>query len=222
MTSLRLISGFLLFLMISVTIATDSTKAIIGIVELGTLFGTRAADGPPGVTPPTKPVPVPLRASPNRQSAKVGTIKKPENVVAREYDYEAPGALVYDRKNGWYLIAARLDNVTVQGWVAPKSAGTFHSLENLLIKGLAYVQKWDGRLYSAGDFSSKIRKFRTRKQQDIKVLSTRRTGDVLWLEVEVLDKGHCDETISTVLAKGWIPARRRNGTTQVWFYSRGC
>lgn len=50
--------------------------------------------------------------------------------------------MVYARERGWHLVRTA-DGVA--GWLAPREAGAFHSLESLIAEGLTYLtDDWDG------------------------------------------------------------------------------
>ena len=58
-----------------------------------------------------------------------------------------------------------------------------------------------------------------------RVIETRRLGDRLWLNVEVLNHSLCDAGAHgppETIARGWLPAHAAEGEPAVWFASRGC
>lgn len=57
---------------------------------------------------------------------------------------------------------------------------------------------------------------------DVRTLGTRRIGDVLWVEIEVLNHSFCTGQTPVVLERGWIPAHASSGEVNVWYASRGC
>ena len=109
---------------------------VLGIVEIPKMF---AFDPDTGRLEPRGALT--LYTRPDSNSREAATITAPQAIDDAEYGYEEPGALVYRREAGHYLIR------TARGtaWLAPEDAGPFHSFEMLVSDGLAYLTAaWDG------------------------------------------------------------------------------
>jgi hypothetical protein len=61
-----------------------------------------------------------------------------------------------------------------------------------------------------------------RGDPDVRTLGTRRIGDVLWVEIEVLNHSFCVGQDPVVRERGWIPAHAPSGAINIWYSSRGC
>jgi hypothetical protein len=297
----------------------------VGIVEIPRLFADTSSGG---LTAADRNLRLELRQRPGPESPLAATISSPDQLESREYAYELAGAVVYARERGWNLVRA-VDGVA--GWLAPREAGAFHSLESLITAGLPYLtDDWDGLISEAPesqirrrvpddparrligflvpqaetstpylmferpDRSSKVigevtaknlettlqtthdiprrvlvldrqqgwfqvvltdlsprraarvwieelpvwrfqpvddeaqrRQLATRawgpESWSVQTRSTRRLGDALWVEVEILSHSLCeDPEPPTVRARGWIRAQAASGAPAIWFYSRGC
>jgi hypothetical protein len=156
-------------------------------------------------------------------------IARSADLESREFSYEAPGAVTYGDRDAWHRVRARSDTGWVLGWLSPRHAGVFHSLDSLLLVGLTYLtEAWDGRLFpSAGARAESARPAPTptnpRTNRDVVVKQVRRIAGALWLEVEVLADGRCTAPNDPpVVARGWILAHASDGSPTAWFYSRGC
>lgn len=139
---------------------------------------------------------------------------------AAESDYEYLSAIVYQVKNGWYLIALK-DGV---GWIASEDAGRAHPLEELVLKNPAYLtNEWNGQLWNAPSFSSQVKKLNSRFSKDVRVLKAHRDGEQLWFQVEILSSDLCAAgSEPEVVSTGWVLAYSNSGKTTIWFSARGC
>ena len=102
--------------------------------------------------------------------------------------------------------------------------GPFHPLVDLLKSGLCYLEEdWDGLLYESAMTLNDPKQIQVAgKRRDINVVRSEEHQGALWLEVELLGPGHCEREDPEVVAKGWVPAHKKDGKPHVWFYSRGC
>ena len=189
---------------------------VLGIVEIPKIF---ALDPETGRVKPRGAVT--LYTRPDSSSKTATTVIEPEAIDDAEYGYEEPGALVYRREAGYYLIR------TARGtaWLSPDDAGPFHSFETLVSDGLAYLtDAWDGFVNASPGTTARTRVQRNREgSDDVEVGSFRTVSGRLWLQVEVMSHSLCTSTApATVKARGWVPAHDGSGAPTVWFHSRGC
>ena len=189
---------------------------VLGIVEIPKMFAFDSATGrlePRGV--------LTLYTRPDGNSAEAATITAPQAIDDAEYGYEEPGALVYRRQAGYYLIR------TARGaaWLAPEDAGPFHSFEMLVSDGLAYLtDAWDGFVSASPGSPTRTRvQRRTEGSDDVEVKGFRTVGGKLWFQVDVMSQRFCtSDPPAPAKARGWIRAHDDSGAPTVWFHSRGC
>ena len=189
---------------------------VLGIVEIPKMFAFDSETGrlePRGV--------LTLYTRPDGNGAEAATITAPQAIDDAEYGYEEPGALVYRRQAGYYLIR------TARGaaWLAPEDAGPFHSFEMLVSDGLAYLtDAWDGFVSASPGSSTRTRvQRRTEGRDDVEVKGFRTVGGRLWLQVDVMSQRFCtSDPPAPAKARGWIRAHDDSGAPTVWFHSRGC
>lgn len=144
----------------------------------------------------------------------------------REYDYEAPAAIVLEQRGLWFRI--RL-NGGAAAWTEVPLADRFLSLESLYEEfiGVTFIADGGrGQLSKApvGTVSDRGGPVVT-PGQPVRVIETRRLVERLWLHVEVFSHSICNAATSgppDVVAQGWIPAHLPSGEPAVWFASRGC
>ena len=150
---------------------------------------------------------------------------KRTELPTREYEYEAPAAIVLDRRGEAYKIRLS-DNRS--GWViAP--ANRFMSFESLLeeFTGVTFfTDAFTGELRaSPGLMVSNKVVAQAKPAQPARVIESRRIGDRLWLHVEVFNHSLCDAAAQgppESIGRGWLPAHADDGEPAVWFASRGC
>ena len=138
-----------------------------------------------------------------------------------EYDYEAPAAIVLQRRDRWYKV--RLSDGTA--WLRASDRDQFFPLERLLTESLTYLaDDSNARLRSApgvaapnadgGPFAAGM---------PVQVREFRRVASDLWVNVQVLSHSICESSREpTVTAEGWLPAHVPSGAPTIWFSSRGC
>ena len=143
----------------------------------------------------------------------------------REYDYEAPAAIVIERRgSAWFRI--RLD--AGSAWVRTDVEGRFVSLESLLEEfiGLTFIADASIReLLPAPATSSNSGGVAVKGGQPVQIIGTTRAGDRLWLHVEAYSHSLCTAAASgppDTIGRGWLPAHDASGEPTVWFASRGC
>ena len=150
---------------------------------------------------------------------------KQSELPTREFEYEAPAAIVLDRRGEAYKI--RLSGNRT-GWVISPS-NRFMSFESLLeeFTGVTFfTDAFGGELRAAPGLSVSNKVIsQARPAQPARVIEARRIGDRLWLHVEVFNHSLCDAAAQgppESIARGWVPAHADNGEPTVWFSSRGC
>lgn len=205
--------------------AAEPPKGLVGIVQVPKLFGTPDPNGPPGSQQQGASGSVNAHERPTTESKAITELRNPESVEKLEYAYEESGAVVYQRKDGWYQIG--LVPAGWRAWISAKDAGNFYSLEQLLTDALAYVTKhWDRTLRQSPELSAPAKPLvlvgGKRFAGDIRVVETKRIDDDLWLHVELLVPGPCSGDEAKAVAQGWIPAYARSHDLNAWFHSRGC
>lgn len=143
----------------------------------------------------------------------------------REFDYEAPAAIVLGRRGGAYKI--RLSG-NRSGWVISPSQ-RFMSIESLFeeFTGVTFfTAAFDGGLRPAPGLAvSNTVTSRARAGQPARVIESRRIADRLWVHVEVFSHSLCDAAAQgppESIGRGWLPAHDDQGEPTVWFASRGC
>lgn len=151
--------------------------------------------------------------------------EKRSELPTREFEYEAPGAIVLDRRGEAYKI--RLSG-NRSGWVI-SAASRFMSLESLL-------EEFTGVTFFSDAFNGELRRApgltvankvisQAKPSQPARVIETRRIADRLWLHVEVFNHSLCDAAAQgppEPIARGWVAAHADSGEPAVWFSSRGC
>ncbi len=204
-------------------VEASKPEKIIGLVEIPKVFGTTSPNGPPGQIPPQKIEPVGLFTEPKEGSTKVETIQSAEQLISKEHGYEEKSAVVYEQKQGWYKIAT----IKKKGWLTPAYAGKFHSIESLLMDGMAFLEPhWNGHLYSNPDQPQKFQKLEgiSGESTDVEIVGKKRVKEVLWFHVKILPPGARCNGVNDLKPthQGWIPAYSDSDELNIWYYSRGC
>jgi hypothetical protein len=150
---------------------------------------------------------------------------KRTELPTREFEYEAPAAIVLDRRGEAYKI--RLGG-SRSGWVM-SPANRFMPVESLLeeFTGVTFfTDAFNGELRAAPGLTVANKVIsQARPAQPARVIESRRIGDRLWLHVEVFTHSLCDAAAQgppESIARGWLPAHANDGEPTVWFASRGC
>ncbi len=195
-------------------------KRVIGIVEVPAIFGVVDLHGPPGARLASVSHSVTVYVKPVTGSKVVAIVKSVGDIAIAEYGYEESGALVYDKRGGWYMIGIGSGAGSSRGWLRPADTGRYHSLTGLLKKGPSYLTRsWNLQLAPAPAAQAIRQNVKTR---DIRVIDTRVIKQKTLLRIELLQPGACKSPSPKVVARGWIPAFAPNGHMNAWFYSRGC
>ncbi len=214
---------------------------VIGLLQLPAVF----SEGP---CKPFEPRPVSIYAAADAKLV-IGTIEVDQNwsfaphggceglevsvhqgearreLPTREYDYEAPAAIVLDQQGQMFKIRIAEKST---GWVqsAPARFMSFETLMEEFTGVTFFTVSFDGALRAApGATVSNPPTASAKPGLPARVIETRRLGDRLWLNVEVLNHSMCDAAASgppELAATGWLLAHADNGEPTVWFASRGC
>lgn len=154
-----------------------------------------------------------LKVSVHRGAAK-------DDLPTREFDYEAPGAIVLERRDGWIKIRLH-DGV---GWFKSSPVDRFMPLSDLYEEfvGVTAINKsFTARLVSTPGMLGGPILPRVVPGQPVRVAEIRDE----WVKVEVLNNSVCtaaDNGPPEVIATGWLPLHDANGEPAIWFSSRGC
>ena len=231
---MRIIVGFAI-LLIGVSPAAAAER-IIGLVSLPEVFGAAPCAA-------FEPEEIPLHASPGDgkpiafirvdknwsfaphggcEGLKVSVHRGSgsEELPTREFDYEAPGAIALDRRDGWIKI--RLHGGA--GWLKPSVADRFMPLSDLYEEfvGVTAISKnFTARLVSSPGMVRGPILPQVMPTQPVRVAEMRDE----WVKVEVLNNSVCsaaDNGPPEVIATGWLPLHDSNGEPSIWFSSRGC
>ena len=191
---------------------------MIGLVEVPALFACEGCDGEPqaGAT-------VALREAPDAAARVVARIDA-DRTAAAEYSYETAGAIVLERRDGWFRIAHRDGS----GWIGPADARAWFPLDSLLRPDWAHATAdWDGMLAASPGGRRAERRIATPDDEpELEIVDRRTIAGVLWLEVRVVAGNSCEEGTPVqdlpTVARGWLTAVSSSGRPAVWFHSRGC
>jgi hypothetical protein len=199
--------------------ATPGDEAMIGLLAIPRIFGTAAsAEGPRGA--------IPVYQFPEAGADKLREPDDPEDFESREYAYEAPGAVVYARRPGWFQVGMADAS---RAWVSDKSVGEYFPIDTLLLNHLAFLNRhWDGRLWESPTtyraWNSRLpRQVRDADEINIAVEAVRWQDDGLWLQISTFSRTPCSGSERpAVVDRGWIPSYSSDGRLVAGFYSRGC
>lgn len=221
--------------LLGLSVDAAAQERTIGLLSLPEVFG-------PQLCAPFEPAQIALHAAPN-DDAPAAFIRVDRNwsfaphggceglevsvhqgnrrheLPTREYDYEMPGAIVVDERDGWFKIRLR-DRAL---WLQASPADRFMPLSDLFEEfvGVTEIDQFAGRLQNAPGPATGPIMPAVRPQQPVRVLEIR--GE--WVRVEVLSNSVCAAATDgppEVVATGWLPLHDRGGTPTVWFSSRGC
>jgi hypothetical protein len=219
------------------SVPAGAEDRLLGLLMLPEVFGN-------GPCRPFEPTPVALYADADGKQS-VGAIQVDRNwsfaphggceglevsvhrgasraeLPTREYDYDAPAAIVIEQRGLAFRI--RLSG-SQSAWVQAPAANRFLPYESLLEEfvGVTFVMAGaDGPLRRAPGGSPAGIGARVRARQPVRIIE--RSGD--WLHVEVLSHPVCDAADygpPDTVATGWMPSHLPSGEPTVWFSSRGC
>jgi hypothetical protein len=146
--------------------------------------------------------------------------KERHELPTREYDYEMPGAIVVEHRDGWFKVKLHERSA----WLKASPVDHFMPIADLyeeFVGVTAINQSFTGRLSSTPSATMGPIMPRVVPAQPVRVLEIR--GE--WVRVEVLSNSACtaaNDGPPEVVATGWLPLHNRDGDPTVWFSSRGC
>ena len=211
-------------------------ERVLGLLSLPEVFGPR-------VCAPFEPSQVALHAAPN-DGAAIAFIRVDKNwsfaphggceglevsvhqgsqhhdLPTREYDYEMPGAIVVEHRDGWFKVKLHERSA----WLKASPVDRFTPIADLyeeFVGVTAINRSFTGRLSSTPSTTTGPIMPRVVPSQPVRVLEIR--GE--WVRVEVLSNSVCTAANNgppEVVATGWLPLHDRDGEPTVWFSSRGC
>jgi hypothetical protein len=211
-------------------------ERVLGLMALPEVFGARECA-------PFEPQPIDLYSTPNdnRVLARIQVDKEwsfaphggcsglevsvhkgadKSELPTREYDYEMPGAIVLDQRNGWFKIRLQQGSA----WLKASVADRFMPLSDLFeeFTGVTEInESFAGRLSRTPSMSSGPIMMRVAPNQPVRVVEVRDQ----WVHVEVLSNSACtaaNDGPPQVISEGWLPLHDQKGEPTVWFSSRGC
>jgi hypothetical protein len=238
------VSGLRLILPAAVLVLACAPAAwaqdqVLGLLSLPEVFGSGACDK-------FTPAEITLYAAPDSEPA-VGSIRVDQywtfyaaggceglmvnvhragtggvgELPTREYEYEAPAAIVLQRRGSWFKI--RL--VDGAAWLMASQRDEYFPLERLLTDGLTYLtDASDGVLASSpGVEGREALRERVVSGRPVRVVEFRQVDGRLWVHIDVMSHSICESAVDpSVTARGWLPAHAASGEPTVWFFSRGC
>jgi hypothetical protein len=216
--------------------AAFAQEKVIGLLSLPEVFGPRQCA-------PFEPQPVALHASPNDGTpsafirvdqnwsfaphggcegleVSVHQGEQRSELPTLEFDYEMPGAIVVEQRDGWFRI--RLANRSA--WVKASLAGRFMPLAELYEEfvGVTRInESFTARLTSGPGAAAGPIMPAVTAGQPVRVVEIRGS----WIQVEVMSNSACtaaDHGPPEIVATGWLPLHDRDGRPAIWFSSRGC
>ncbi|MDH3474708.1 MAG: hypothetical protein OEM59_13565 [Rhodospirillales bacterium] len=145
-----------------------------------------------------------------------------QDLPTKEYGYEEPGAVVLARRGERFKIA--LQNGAA--WIEPLDGAEFHSMQDLVVSGLAYLTKsWDGLICTEPGKPATCKKLDsgTSPEPNTVVLGYREVNGEFWFEIKLPPNETCGEPTPDIPpSRGWVLGHGKDGAPAVWFYSRGC
>ena len=138
----------------------------------------------------------------------------------REHAYEAPAAIVLERRGHWY----RVQLADGSAWLRASARDEYVPIDDLLVDRLTYLtDDSDGRLQAEPAAIADALPLRVPTGRPVRVQEFRRVDDELWIRVSVMTHSICESTdVPKVAAEGWVRAYSAKGQPTVWFHSRGC
>jgi hypothetical protein len=227
---------FAVFVLLAIPVSAIAQERVLGLLSLPEVFGPRTCA-------PFEPSPIGLHASPN-DGAAIAFIRVDQNwsfaphggceglevsvhqgnqsheLPTREYDYEMPGAIVVEHRDGWFKVKLHERSA----WLKASPLDHFMPIAELyeeFVGVTAINPSFTGRLSSAPSTATGPIMPRVVPSQPVRVVEIR--GE--WVRVEVLSNSACtaaNDGPPEVVATGWLPLHDREGDPTVWFSSRGC
>jgi hypothetical protein len=196
---------------LSAPLAAQAQEQIVGLLSLPEVFGEGPCDR-------FAPEEIPLHAAPDSSSPVLGFARvdtywtflaeggchglavsfystrtqEVNQLPAREVRYEAPAAIVLERRGRWYKV--RLPDGA--GWLSASERDEYFSLQRLLTRDLTYLtDSTYGRLTSApGAAPTDDQVLNLVPGRPVRVVEFRRMDGRLWVRVEVMSHSICEST----------------------------
>ena len=208
---------------------------VLGLLSLPEVFG-------PQVCAPFEPTPIALHAAPNDGSA-IAFVRVDQNwsfaphggceglevsvhqgsqhhdLPTREYDYETPGAIVVEHRDGWFKVKLHEQSA----WLKASPVDRFMPIADL-------YEEFVGSPRSINPSPDGFRARQVRRPGRSCRASCRRSPCVSSRFAarvgsrRVLSNSACtaaNDGPPEVVATGWLPLHNRDGEPTVWFSSRG-
>lgn len=218
------------------TAEAAAQEKVVGLLALPQVFGPRQCA-------PFEPTEVALHGSPNDGhpfafirvdqnwsfaphggceglEVRVHAATAKHELPTREFDYEMPGAIVVDHRDGWFKIKLH----DRSAWLKASLSDQFLPLAQLFdeFAGLTEINSFTGRLLSSPNAAARGPIMPAVKpQQPVIVREVR--GE--WVYLDLMSSSPCtagNEGPPEVVATGWLPLHKADGEPTVWFSSRGC
>jgi hypothetical protein len=238
MSGKQFLSGFaFMFVFASSAFAQDR---VIGLLSLPEVYGAR-------VCAPFEPGEVALHANP-LDGKPIAFIRVDQNwsfaphggceglkvsvhqgaarheLPTLEFDYERPGAIVLDQRDGWIKI--RLSSGSA--WLEPSAVDHLMPLSDLFeefVGVTAITQAFSGALVAEPGRDADASSPRVKALQPARVIEIRKVSGQSWVHVEVMNHSVCSAAENgppDVIGSGWMPLHAADGEPTIWFSSRGC
>lgn len=175
-------------------------------------------------------VPVPLYDSPEKEGVPATYLlyNDIENWPDfEEYEYEAAGALIYEKHNdNWYKIKRNEEFF----WAYNENPDDFLAYPEILHDRLTFLITKTEKPFIRDDPDRNLsgRPFTHSYMQKnygevpVKITQTRLVDNEWWVKISVQDDIICLTDQITVLFEGWMPAYNDDNERNFWYYPRGC
>lgn len=231
-------AGALIALLALAAPSAPAQEHVIGLLALPEVFGRGACDR-------YQPKPILLRETPRGPTVATLFVVTPwtfpasggcsglevrvriESTAAAEafptleYGYEAPGAVVLERRGQWF----RVRLASRSAWLEASRQDEFFDLPRLYVDSLTFLtEAWTGRVAGEpGGPQRKVQLGTLGTNQPVTVRgSTLRKGQ-LWFMIEIMSHSACTgDGEPTVADRGWVQAYGLANEPSIWFHSRGC
>lgn len=143
-----------------------------------------------------------------------------------ETDYEQARLLIYAQQPGWWGVTLREATAgSALRWLPAQAGQHWQSYASLLsAERLRYpTAAWDGRLAKrAGGLLRAQTSLPPASGLQFDLLGQRERFGQTWFHIAIRANVCTHGEASPVLARGWLPLRRRDGALNLWYYPRGC